>query len=114
MANDWEVGVFECQKDLDLTVCCISYFWPNLQLIQQRVTLDQRRCNVFDCLFSTCCLPCATCLLRQDIRKKHELPTEGTEIIDVLLVCYCTPCVLHQQTMHLEKKGLKPAGLFMA
>ncbi|KAF2077094.1 hypothetical protein CYY_001603 [Polysphondylium violaceum] len=108
--SGWEYGLCDCTSDC--RVCCISYLWPALQVMQQRATVDGRECEVTDCLITALCFPCAICMTRGAIRDKHGI--EGSAFMDCLLTCYCTLCVIHQNTMQLKSKGEKPAGIFMS
>ncbi|KAM9966810.1 hypothetical protein ACTFIR_007041 [Dictyostelium discoideum] len=107
--SNWEHGLCDCTSDI--RVCCISYLWPQLQIMQQRATVEGRQCEITDCIFTALCFPCVTCLTRSQIREKHGI--EGSGVMDCLTVCYCTLCTIHQQTMQLQAKGEKPSGLFM-
>ncbi|KAM9942757.1 hypothetical protein ACTFIT_006149 [Dictyostelium discoideum] len=109
MAN-WEHGLCDCTSDC--RVCCISYLWPGLQIMQQRATVDNRQCEATDCLLATFFFPLVTCLTRSQIREKHGI--DGNFCGDSCAVCYCTLCVVHQQTMQLQAKGEKPSGIFMS
>ncbi|KAM9976853.1 hypothetical protein ACTFIR_010699 [Dictyostelium discoideum] len=108
--TNWEHGLCDCTSDC--RVCCISYLWPSLQIMQQRATVDNRQCEITDCLFTTLCFPLVVCLTRSQIREKHGI--DGNFCGDSCAVCYCTLCVVHQQTMQLQSKGEKPSGIFMS
>eukprot|EP01132_Coremiostelium_polycephalum_P009705 gene9705-11919_t len=109
MSGDWEHGLCSCCEDM--RVCCISFLWPNLQLLQQRVTVEGKECDFLDCLCVHCLFPCAACATRAAIREKHGI--EGSLVMDILSVWCCPLCAITQQTRQLQAKGEKPAGLFM-
>ncbi|EFA74565.1 hypothetical protein PPL_00065 [Heterostelium album PN500] len=106
MSGDWEHGLCSCCEDTH--VCCISYLWPNLQLMQQRATIEGRQCEFIDCLCATFCFPCAACHVRHQITEKHGI--DENIIMNILSVCCCTLCAITQHTRQLQAKGEKPSA----
>ncbi|EGG23891.1 DUF614 family protein [Cavenderia fasciculata] len=101
-----------CDCCEDTHVCCISYLWPQLQLMQQRATIEGRQCELIDCLCTTFLFPCTVCHVRYMITEKHGI--DESIVMNILASLCCTLCVVAQHTRQLQSKGEKPSGLFMA
>ncbi|GAM27690.1 hypothetical protein SAMD00019534_108660 [Acytostelium subglobosum LB1] len=110
MSGNWEHGFCSCCEDTH--VCCVSWLWPQLQLMQQRATVQGRQCDATDCLLTCCFFPCVACHVRHQITEKHGI--DENICINILANLYCTLCAITQQTRQLQTKGEKPSGIFMA
>jgi len=109
MSANWDVELCDCFSDIK--VCLISWFCSPCQIAYQIAGVEGHECGISDgilpCLFPFCC----AISVRGKIREKYGI--QGSCMNDFCVVWLCGICAITQQTRQLQKKGVKPAGMFM-
>ncbi|PRP77394.1 hypothetical protein PROFUN_14400 [Planoprotostelium fungivorum] len=109
MGGDWDVGACDCCGDMK--VCCVTCYCLPCQLAYNNAAVQGTECSFVDFLLACYCTPCCGTAVRGKIRDKYGI--DGSVVGDFCCHFCFGCCATIQQTRQLDKRGAKPAGMFM-
>lgn len=83
----------------DIGSCLFTLLCCPCAVARNKAMLDNRRCNILDCLF---CFPCQEFFNRQQLRAKYGFEQEACG--DCVSVFICTCCVVCQDYREQKRR----------